>query len=130
MKNQSIEKFMTAMPHTINADMPLQTAKEMMRKYAIRHIPVQVAGKLVGVLTDRDLKLALSFQNAKELHVEDAMTPDPFAVALSASLHDTVSKMAEHKYGCSIIQNENGSVAGIFTATDGLKLLSKFLNNK
>ena len=128
MKDQSIEKYMTAMPHTINADLPLQAAKEMMRKYEIRHIPVQVAGKLVGVLTDRDLKLALSFQDAKELHVEDAMTPDPFAVDINTSLQNTVMKMAEHKFGCAIIQNNNGHVVGIFTATDGMRLLSKFFN--
>ena len=112
----------------INADLPLQAAKEMMRKYEIRHIPVQVAGKLVGVLTDRDLKLALSFQDAKELHVEDAMTPDPFTVDTNTSLQNTVMSMAEHKYGCAIIQNNSGHVVGIFTATDGMRLLSKFFN--
>lgn len=124
-----IEKFMTPMPHTINPDMPVKTAMEMMRDHQIRHIPVQKGGELVGIITDRDIKLGSSFKANGELLVEDVMTPDPYTVKPQASMADIVFEMAEHKYGCAIVQQENGKVVGIFTATDGLRVLGEVLQN-
>lgn len=122
-----IEKVMTPMPHTIGQSIPLTRALEMMREHRIRHLPVQEGGKLVGVLTDRDVKLVLSFQGGDEttLTVEDAMTPDPFCVTPQAALDYVTDEMAEHKYGCVIVRQENGKVVGIFTATDALRVLGE-----
>ena len=122
-----IDKYMTVMPHTINYTMPVKTAFEMMREYHIRHLPVQNAGKLVGILTDRDIKLASSFAGASELKVEEVMTPDPYVVRPHTPLDHVVLEMAEHKFGCAVIEQENGKVVGIFTATDGLRVLGGIL---
>lgn len=122
-----IQKYMTAMPHTIGADISAKTALVMMREHRIRHLPVQHAGKLVGILTDRDLKLACSFEGSENLNVEDVMTLDPYHVAPDAPLARVVSEMAEHKYGCAIVQQDNGKVVGIFTAADGLRVLAETL---
>lgn len=121
-----IRKLMTVLPQTIGRDIPLEKAVGMMREQRIRHLPVQDGGKLVGVLTDRDVKLASSFAGAEDLKVEDVMTPDPFVVPSDASMDHVVAEMAEHKYGCAIIQ-DNGKVVGIFTATDGLRILGEQL---
>ena len=72
--NEKIEQYMTVSPHCVNAGMPLKKARELMRTHGIRHLPVQLAGRLVGVITDRDLKLAESFDLAGELLVDDAPT--------------------------------------------------------
>ncbi|MEK6579389.1 MAG: CBS domain-containing protein [Bdellovibrionota bacterium] len=122
-----IDKFMTPMPHTIGMDIPIKKALEIMREHGIRHLPVQEGGKLVGVLTDRDIKLAASFQGASELIVEDVMTPDPFTTHPEASLDYVVSQMAEHKYGCAVVQQENKKIVGIFTATDGMRVFAEIL---
>lgn len=119
-----IERVMTPMPHTIGKTIPISKALDMMRIDRIRHLPVQDAGKLVGVLTDRDVKLASSFPGAGELTVEDAMTPDPYCVPPQAAVDHVADEMAEHKYGCAIVQQENGKVVGIFTVTDALRVLS------
>lgn len=131
MKNaESIEKYMTAAPHTIGADIPLKTAQAMMSKYRFRHLPVQRAGKLVGVISDRDLKLALSFGDLASHKVSEIMTDDPYAVEPETSLSEVVSRMAEEKYGCAIITQKSGKVIGIFTATDGLELFGKILDSQ
>lgn len=75
-----IEKVMTTQPHTIGKDIPLKKAMDMMREYRVRHLPVEYGGKLVGVLTDRDLKLASAFTGSETMNVEEAMTPDPYTV--------------------------------------------------
>ncbi|MCO5143343.1 MAG: CBS domain-containing protein [Oligoflexia bacterium] len=122
-----IEKYMTPMPHSINSEVDLNAAKNIMREYGIRHLPVQKGGKLVGVLTDRDLKLASTFDKVGNFTVEDAMTPDPFTVDPAAPLNEVVRDMAEKKFGCAVITQTNGKVVGIFTATDGLRSLGEIL---
>lgn len=124
-----IEKFMTAMPYTIGQNMEIIKALEMMREYRIRHLPVQESGKLVGIISDRDIKLASSFADSYHLTVDEVMTPDPYTTTPQSSLYDVVFEMAEHKYGCAIVRQENGKVVGIFTATDGLRVLSEILQN-
>ena len=122
-----IQKVMTAMPHTIGADITLKKAMEMMREFRIRHLPVQKAGQLVGVISDRDIKLARSFQGPGELLVDDVMSPDPYVIAPEAQLDEVVLEMAEHKYGCAIVQQPNGKVVGIFTDNDALRVLGETL---
>ena len=36
-------------------------------------------------------------------------------------------EMAEHKYGCAIVRQENGKLVGIFTETDGMRVLAELL---
>jgi acetoin utilization protein AcuB len=122
-----IKKHMTFMPHTIGADISLKKAKAMMTEHGIRHLPVLDGGTLVGVLTDRDIKLASSL-GGNETTVEDVMMPDPFVVEPEAALDQVVGEMAEKKYGSAIIQQANGTVVGIFTAVDGLRVLSETLH--
>lgn len=122
-----IEKFMTAFPHTIGIDIPLKKGLEMMRQYRVRHLPVEDGGTLVGILSDRDVKLASSFEGSDECTVEDAMTPEPYTVTPQTPVDHVVLEMAEHRYGCAIVRQENGKVVGIFTATDGLRVLGEIL---
>lgn len=122
-----IHKFMTAMPHTIGKGIPVRKAIEMMRLYGIRHLPVLEGSELVGIITDRDLKLAASFEGEGEMIVDDVMTSDPFSVLPEAPLDQVVQEMAEHKYGCAVVSQANGKVVGIFTATDGLRVFGESL---
>jgi acetoin utilization protein AcuB len=98
-----------------------------MKKNQIRHLPVENGGELIGVLTDRDVKLAISFKGKEELTVNDVMTLHPYSVVPQAPLDQVVFEMAEHKYGCAVIRQENGKVVGIFTATDGVRVLGEIL---
>lgn len=115
------------MPHTVGKDIPLKKAFEMMREHRIRHLPVQDGGHLMGVISDRDIKFASSFEGSSELKVEDVMTPDPYKVSPDALLEEVVASMAEHKYGCAIVEQGNGKVVGIFTEVDALRVLSELL---
>ena len=107
--------------------MTIKTALGMMREHHIRHLPVEDSGTLVGLISDRDIKLASSFDHSTELTVEDVMTPDPYTIAPHTPVDDVVLNMAEHKYGCAIVKQSNGKVVGVFTATDGLRVLGEVL---
>lgn len=123
-----IQKFMTPMPHTIEASSALLQANERMIHNGIRHLPVMKEGKLVGVVSDRDVALAASlFAEGTKRTVEDVMIPKPYVVRPEAPLDRVVAEMADKKYGSALIEQENGKVVGIFTAVDGLRVLQDVL---
>ncbi len=130
-KMNPIKKYMTKSLHTIGEDIPLSKAIEMMREHRIRHLPVQYAGKIVGLLSDRDIQLALTVRpSAKDLEVGDVMTEHPYSVSAECPLEQVAQEMSKNKFGCAIIENEQGRAIGIFTAVDGMGLLGEWLRKK
>ena len=127
----TVQKYMTSLPHTIGFDQTLERAQHMMREYGIRHLPILKGGELVGILSDRDLKLIMSFTDVdpKTIAVDEACTPDPYVIKTSASLEEVATYMAEHKCGSALI-TENNKLVGIFTEVDALKALSELLNRE
>lgn len=123
-----IQKYMTVLPHTIGFDQTLEKAQSIMREYQIRHLPILKAGRLVGILSDRDIKLILSFADVDptKVTVEEAYTPDPYITNPNAPLDEVVSHMANHKYGCALVA-DNHKLVGIFTDIDAMRALSELL---
>ena len=120
---KTIEAVMVPNVHTIGSEITLGKAEEMMRQFHIRHLPVLSGGKVVGVVTDRDLKLLSRFPGYHEFRVEEAMTPDPYVVSPDTSFTDVAEVMAERKIGCVIVTDHN-RVVGIFTAVDAMRLMA------
>jgi len=126
-----LRQYMTLAPKTIGSDQTLEQAAEYMRKLHVRHLPVIKGGKPIGIVTDRDIFLVLSFQNpnSRSMKVETALTPNPFIVGPDASLVDVVDQMVDQKYGSVLIMDE-GKLTGIFTALDALRALSDVFRNE
>ncbi len=127
--NDQIENFMTHAVHTIGVDRPLTEAHELMAKHRIRHLPVLDGGKLVGMLTDRDLALVESFGDVdqKKDSVAEAMSPDVFAVELGTPVAVVAHQMARRKIGSAVVQRGT-KVVGIFTAIDALSAVDFLLS--
>lgn len=125
-----ISEFMTKSPYTAAVDMPLLEAQEILREHDIRHLPVLDGEKLVGMLSDRNLKEALASPGGEKFLVEDAMMPDVFAVSPDTELSTVVEEMAAEKYGCALIQEKDGKVIGVFTTVDACRLLAELLKDK
>lgn len=126
-----VDKFMTTSPHTIGVDQPLSQAHATMGKHRIRHLPVLRGGKLVGVLTDRDLHLVETLKDVvpEEVAVEDAMSSSVYAVPPDAPLDEVASEMAEHKYGCAVVM-DNQHVVGVLTTVDLANALAWVLRQR
>ena len=86
----TIQKFMTATPHSIGIEQPLSRAHAMMREHGIRHLPVLHGGKLQGILTERDLQLVESLVGVDPTKekVEDAMSTVVYSVSPDAPLDE------------------------------------------
>jgi acetoin utilization protein AcuB len=123
-----IRKYMTSNPVTIGQEQTLDVAHRVMREHRVRHLPVLQGGKLVGVLSQRDLHLieTLNDVDPATTTVEDAMTMDVYVTAPSTPLAEVVSVMADHKYGSAVVV-DRGKIVGMFTTIDALDALAHLL---
>lgn len=122
---RTMRDVMTPQPHTIGRDQTLDVAHRKMLKHDIRHLPVLDDGRLVGMLTQRDLYFLETIAGVDMTNdiVEDAMTPDTYRVDPSESVDHVAAVMCERKLGSAVVV-EDGQVTGIFTVTDALRLLA------
>lgn len=127
----AIQKYMTTLPRTIGADQSLEKAEKMMSELRVRHLPVLEGGKIVGILSDRDVRLVESFGDVdpREVTVSEAYSPDPYITTPEASLADVCAEMAAHKYGCALVC-DNNKLVGIFTWIDALNAMNELLSTR
>jgi acetoin utilization protein AcuB len=123
-----IQSVMTLVPHSIGPDQTLKTAKEMMAKHNIRHLPVCEAGRIQGVISERDIYNALAIDKDFDykLKVSDICLPDPYLVTPTTALDAVVTEMADKHYGSAVVV-ANDKPVGIFTAVDACRTLGMLL---
>jgi acetoin utilization protein AcuB len=130
-KKPTVADYMTRSPHAIGFDQPLSRAQELMSQQRIRHLPVLSGGKLVGLLSERDVAFVEGLRevDARTLRVDQAMTPIPYATTPDTPLTKVAREMFEHRYGSAVVL-EDGHVIGVFTTTDALRALTDALEAK
>jgi acetoin utilization protein AcuB len=128
----SIDRYMTRQPWTIRRTARLTAAQQIMREHHIRHLPVLEGGKLVGVVSERDLDLLgkVFREDPSDLSVEDAMTQDVYGATADTPADQVLDHMAERKLGSCVVMDRLGGVAGIFTTVDALEVFSELLRRE
>ena len=128
-----IKSVMTAFPYSIACDAPVSEAIAFMRRENIRHLPVTEAGELIGVISDRDIKLLLgpdfAYPNPDKLTVAEAMFREPYIVDLEENLDTVLAHMAEHHIGSTVV-TRHGKLAGVFTSSDACRHFAEFLRDQ
>jgi CBS domain-containing protein len=130
MENAPVRDIMREKIVTISADDSLSTAEDIMRLGGVRHMPVVRGGKLVGVISQRDLlRISLSALNDSasqerraflhSLDVGRAMSTPPVVIEPFAPVDKAARLLAEHKIGCLPVI-EDDELVGLLTATDVL----------
>jgi len=131
-RNPQVIAFMTPFPYSIDVGAPLKDAHALMREHHFRHLPVTRAGAIVGVLTDRDIKLVLGpdfdYPNEEQLTVRDAYVERPCVVPASTPVAIVARTMAENHIGSAIV-TKNDKLVGIFTVTDACRALAEVLGD-
>ena len=131
-RNPQVIAFMTPFPYSIDVDAPLKDAHKLMREHHFRHLPVTRADAIVGVLTDRDIKLVLgpdfAYPDEEELTVRDAYVERPCVVPASTPVAIVARTMAENHIGSAIV-TKNDKLVGIFTVTDACRALAEVLGD-
>src|SRR6516165_6076126 len=88
------ESGMIVDPITIHPEQPISDAQELMRRYRISGVPVTKEGRLVGILTNRDLR----FENRFDLPISDVMTKENLVtVPVGTTLDQAEAILHKHR---------------------------------
>ena len=129
-----VSKRMTPNPVTIPPTMTVSEATNLMKSNNFRRVPVVEDGKLVGIVTDRDLRAVapspattlsvfeINHLLAKML-VKEIMKSPVITISSGATIEEAALMMYTHKIGGLVVLNSVGAVVGIITETDIFKCL-------
>jgi IMP dehydrogenase len=109
------ESGMIVDPVTIGPKNRIADALEIMKKYKISGVPVTREGKLVGILTNRDLR----FEDRLDLPVEEVMTKDNLiTVPVGTTLEEAEGMLHKHRVEKLLVVDESYNLRGLITVKD------------
>ncbi|RKO67370.1 CBS and ACT domain-containing protein [Desulfofundulus salinus] len=128
-----VRDYMSTSPISIHSGTPILEALNIMKKNKIRHLPVVDKGRLVGLITERDLltvtpspatTLSVFEMNylLSKMVIKDVMKTNPITVGPDCTIEEAALIMREHKIGSLPVVEDDGLV-GIITQTDILDAL-------
>jgi len=129
-----VKNWMSKNVITADVNDSMQDAMKLLKENDIRMLPVTKKGRLVGILTDRDLKRAsASDATTLEVHellylltrikVKDLMTKNPITVLPEFTVEETARVLLDHKISGVPVVDSQGNVAGVITQTDIFRVL-------
>ena len=127
-QHPEVREYMTSVPYTIGPKRFLAEAVRTMRDKRVHHLPVLEGGRVVGVLSQRDILIIESLPgvNPKEVQVEEAMVQDVFTVRPETPIGEAIETMIDRKLGSAIV-SDGERVLGVFTTIDALRALHGLL---
>lgn len=135
-----VEDLMTSKVFTVEQHDMIDRVFFLIHYEKVRHLPVVEKGKVIGIVSDRDLYKALgpksnsksieSVEGATALHVipqkvQHIMRRGVLTVNPSTYASEAAAIMADNKVGALPVVDENGKLAGIISATDILRVFAK-----
>jgi len=126
----AVKAVMTPFPYSVHLDDPILRAEEVMREHGVHHVPVEMDGGLVGIVSQRDVARgvhpAADRRTRERIRVRDLCTRDPYVVDLNQPLADVLEEMARRHVG-SVLVTRRGKLSGILTVTDACRVLAEVL---
>ena len=94
----------------------------------IRHVLVEENnGKVLGILSERDLTTFSQSQDFEKIEAQDIMSTNLLTVTPETRLYEVALEMSKSKFGSTLVMNTDNTYMGIFTATDALNALVEIL---
>ena len=131
---QTVGELMTRSLVTLTETQNLAMAEDLLRLHRIRHLPVVRDGKLVGLVTHRDLLRATAQRGGAEparqpLWASDVMVRDVKTVGPGTPTREAVKLMLDNKYGCLPVVGANGELLGILTEADMVRFAQHLIED-
>ncbi|MCY3023386.1 MAG: CBS domain-containing protein [Planctomycetota bacterium] len=142
-KELLVKDHMRTPVYTISAEAGLDRALLIMRSQRVRHLPVVENGSMIGLISDRDLRLSMQemeqgpggapkgYYLPALKKVRTVMATKVVTAAPEMTLVEAAKIMSENKFGAlPVVEPESKKVVGMITETDMLRLLMKLLQDK
>lgn len=120
-----VKRWMVKNPVTITRDTSIQEAIGLMKEYSIRHLPVVEDLKLIGLVTQGDLRQAIIPSMVEDIGLKDIMITNPIVTSPDASIDTAAKLIFKHKIGSLPVITKGNRLVGIITVTD---ILSAFIH--
>ena len=101
---------------TVSPEATVADALDTLNTNDIGHLPVVDAGTVVGILSDRDLRLAMTGR-PEDTRVTDVMTPDPVTIGSGAAMEAAARTLVQNGVGCLPVVDD-GALVGLLTESD------------
>ncbi|MBU0485036.1 MAG: CBS domain-containing protein [Proteobacteria bacterium] len=118
-----VKNWMKSNPVTIERTALLQDAHELMKKHAIRHLPVVDDEQLIGFITESDLRHFFFPSIVEDIPVHQVMVINPVTINLNASIETAARLIHDFKIGGLPVVDKK-KLVGVITASD---ILSAFI---
>lgn len=113
-----VSERMSVKPTSVTPDDTLAAAKALMDAEGFHRVPVLEGDRLVGILTERDIRLHWGYLESTK--VDAAMTAEPIFITPDTSIEEAARVLLRHKIG-GLPVVDKGKLVGIITTTDILK---------
>jgi acetoin utilization protein AcuB len=129
----AIKAVMTAFPYSIDIGAPVSEALAYMDEHDMRHLPVTRDDQLMGVLTQRDIKLYLAQADTDReldsISISEIHMDKPYVVDLDQRLDTVLLEMVERHVNSALV-TRHGRLAGVFTTTDACRTFAEHLREQ
>lgn len=128
-----VGSVMTPFPYFVDTDNEVGEVERLMGEHQIHHVPVQQNGRVVGIVSERDLyhlgDRFLPITDRARIRARDIMACDPYTVAFDTPLNEVALEMARRHAGSAIVLHHE-KLAGILSATDICRILAEIFESE
>lgn len=129
----TVAALMQPFPFFAEPNTSVEKILELMKCHNIRHIPIKQGDRVVGIVSERDLRWmgspALVLPVTDEIPVHYVMTPNPYTVGIDTPLTDAIFEITQRKIGAAIVLS-SGKLAGIISVIDICRALGELLESE
>ena len=113
-----VAEWMVKNPIVVTLDQKVQDCVDLMREHSIRHLPVVENHRLIGLVTESDLREVFLASLIEDLTIEGVMITEPLTVTPETEIEDAAKLIYYHKIGGLPVVDVYGQVVGIITVAD------------
>lgn len=125
-----IKQHVVALQQSVDVDDPVWKAWRMMKDQSVKHLPVTKNGKIVGVVSDRDIVQISGFNGGQSMAVKEAMSMDPLVVTIDDNMEAVLQKMISKDQQQAVVVDHEQKIVGLFSWSCAFQFFLEFGNLK
>lgn len=114
------------MQQAVDVEDPVWKAWRIMKDEQVKNLPVIKAGRIVGVVSDKDIVQISGFNGGQSMPVKDAMSMDPLVVSLEDSMESVLLKMLKKDQQQAVVIDADQNIVGLFSWNKAFQFMLEF----